>query len=457
MYIKGFFGKYRIFLVAICANMMGFCIGSYIGWTSPVTPKLREQTPDSPLNFSITATQEGWIGSLISIGAFISSLFVGDVANAIGRKWTLLFSSLFIIVSYIFLILTTDVWFIYVARFLQGLGGAGGGAVVPMYIGEIATDDNRGALGSLITIFVLSGILYTYIIGPHVSYLAFQYCCIAIPILFFVTFLFMPESPYYYAMKGDKPNLIDSLQILRGKSANEVEDEASTIQKEVDDCMSNQSRIVDIIHNHSYRKALLIVCGLLFLQQMSGTTAVTFNSQSIFIDAGTNLDPALATILLGLVQLMSNLLTPFVIERAGRKKMLLVSSIGMSIALIALGVFFYIQAFGNASKVMWLPIPALIMFNIFFGFGFGPIPWAMSGEMIPPNIKSTATVLAGTSTCVALFVVTRWFPELNALGSYYAFWVFGLFSILGFVFVYFFVIETKGLSLHMIQEKLQSS
>ncbi|XP_055902643.1 facilitated trehalose transporter Tret1-like isoform X2 [Eupeodes corollae] len=436
--------------------MMSFSIGTYVGWTSPVMPKLRDQTADSPLNFGVTAVQEGWISSLTSIGAFLISLFIGSLASSIGRKWTLLLSSLFIAFSYLFLILATDIWFIYVARALQGFGGGGGAAMIPMYIGEIATDDTRGAVGSFMTLFMIGGILYTYIIGPYVSYLTLQYCCMAVPVLFFVIFLFMPESPYYFAIKGQKDDLINSLKALRGKSSKDVEEERSKIQDEVDDSMSNKSRFIDIFRNRVYRRAIFIVCGLMFFQQMSGSTAVTFNGQSIFISAGSTLDPAMATIILGVVQLVSNLLTPFVVESAGRKIILLISSTGLGISVIILGIFFYVKD-QNGVNIFWLPVPALIMFNAFYGFGFGPVPWAVLGEMFPSNIKPTAMSIACSCTWAVSFVVTRWFPELNALGAYYAFWLFGGFCGLAIFFIKFVLIETKGLSLQQIQEKLQSS
>ncbi|XP_055905649.1 facilitated trehalose transporter Tret1-like [Eupeodes corollae] len=454
MYTTYHFGKYRVVFVAICANMMSFSIGAYMAWVSPVMPKLRNQSADSPLSYRVTATQEGWISSMASIGALAVPFFVGSLANTIGRKWTLLLFSSFIAVSYIFLILTNDIWFIYLARFLQGFGGGGGAGVIPMYIGEIATDDTRGALGSLMTIFVISGNLYTYIIGPHVSYLTLQYCCMAVPVLFFVIFVFMPETPYHYAIKGQDANLINSLRILRGKSDIDVEQERIKIQRDVDESMSNRSRIIDIFRNRTYRKALFITCGLLFFHEMSGANAVTLYSQSIFMSADSFLDPAFATIILGVVQLISNFITPFAIERAGRKKTLYISSVGMAVPLIALGLFFYLKE-TNGLNIIWLPIPALMLLKASYGFGFGPVPWALMGEMFPSNIKPNAMAIACALTWAVSFIVTRWFAELYVLGAFYVFWLFGGFCVLAFFFVKVFVIETKGLSLQKIQEKLQ--
>ncbi|XP_055903786.1 facilitated trehalose transporter Tret1-like [Eupeodes corollae] len=473
--------KYRIFLIVCCANLGSFSVGIYVGWTSPVIPKLRANSADSPLNFGVstaqegwigalvsigaflvkvskicTSAQEGWIGALVSIGAFLGALTAGLIASKFGRKFTLLSSSLFFISSYMCLIIGRSIGVIYVARILQGLGGGIVTTLTPMYIGEIATDDFRGALGSLILLFMSCGLVFVYSIGPYVSFMTLQWICISIPVLFFGTFCFMPETPYYYAMKNRTADGIRSLRYLRGQNSKTTEITMEHIQNEVDKSMLNKGSIADIFRNRAYRKALLIGSGLLIFQQLSGTKAVLVNSQSIFTSANSSLDPAIATIIVGLCQLVSNLLTPYVVERAGRKIVLLISSCGMCLTLVILGTFFYIQKHGDVSYILWLPIPTLIGFNLLFGFGFGPIPWAVLGEMFPSNIKSSATTITCSLTWLTSFAVVRWFPELNALGPYYAFWLFSIMCGLAFFFVLFVVIETKGISLQKIQEKLQA-
>lgn len=135
--------------------------------------------------------------------------------------------------------------------------------------------------------------------------------------------------------------------------------------------------------------------------------------------------------------------------------MLLTSSSVMSIGLAALGAFFYMQLVkGDISSVVWMPVPALIVYNIVYCTGFGPLPWAVLGEMFPANIKSAASSVVA-STCWTLgFLVTFFYPSLDALGSYYAFWLFAVCMVVAFFFVLFVVMETKGLSLQEIQDRL---
>lgn len=447
---------YRIYMAALSANMAYFSLGTVVGWSSPTIPKLRDHTYDSPLPFAISTSEEGWISSLLCFGSLIAAVMAGPIAGKIGRKWSLLSSSFFFTSSYILLMVGGSIPAMYVARLFQGLGAGLSATIMPMYIGEIATDNCRGAVGSLMMLLMAGGILYVYIIGPFVSYMVLQWCCIVVPIIFFTTFVFMPESPYYYAIKGDNKKALKSLQFLRGQNPKIVEEEMNEIQQSVDEAMSSKGTLLDIFRDPVYRKAILICGGLLMFQQFSGTTAVLFNSQSIFAAANSSLDPALATIIMGIVQLAGNLLTPFVVERTGRKMILLVSATGMLVTLFGLGTFFYVQTFGDPSGLLWIPIPALLGFNAFYAFGFGPIPWAIVGEMFPSNIKPVATSFVSVITSSISFVVTRWYPELNALGSYIAFWFFGVCCVLAILFVVFVVIETKGMSLQMIQDKLKS-
>lgn len=266
----------------------------------------------------------------------------------------------------------------------------------------------------------------------------------------------MPESPYYLAGKGHKVNALKSLAYLRGQSsADTVKEEMYGIQKVVEESMANKASFKDLFINVGNRKALLITAGLVAFQQLSGINVVLFNAQSIFESAGTGLDPAIAAIIIGTVQVASSALTPILADRLGRKIILLISAAGMCLGLTALGAFFYMKLeVEDISQVLWLPVPALVIYNIVYCIGFGPLPWAVAGEMFPPNVKSKAASI-GTSTCWTLgFLVAYSYPSLAELGPHYAFWLFAIFCAAAFLFTLFVVMETKGLSLQEIQDRL---
>lgn len=169
------------------------------------------------------------------------------------------------------------------------------------------------------------------------------------------------------------------------------------------------------------------------------------------------MEPAIATICVGVVQVLASGCTPLIVDRLGRRIILLVSAGGMAICLGFLGLFFLLdhQKAEIVSSLGWLPIVSLVGFVIVYCIGFGPLPWAVMGEMFPPNIKSIASSIV-TSVCwVCGFAVTKWFASLEvAIGSYGAFWLFGVLCSVAFFFTLFIVMETKGLSLQQIQDKL---
>lgn len=446
----------RIFIAAVAANISAFAVGTCLGWTSPVAPKLKATDPiDSPLDRPITTEEDAWISSLVALGALVAPFVAGPLADRIGRKWVLLSSSVFFVFAYILMMIASEIWILYLGRLIQGFGVGFVMTVQPMYVGEIATDAVRGATGSLMQLFIVSGILYVYAIGPYVSYVALQWCCLVVPVVFDVIFFFMPESPYYYAGKGQKSDALNALQFLRGQSLDVVQDEMTVIQGEVEEAMANKGTLIDLVRNVGNRKALIISAGLIIFQQLSGINVVLFNSQSIFVSANTGLDPAIAAIIIGAVQVGSSGLTPIIADRLGRKVILLISAFGMAVGLAGLGGFFYVQqVVGDPSNITWLPVPALVVFNIVYCIGFGPLPWAVLGEMFPANVKSIASSIVASTCWILGFVVTRWYPALDALGSYYAFWLFGIFCVVAFFFTLFVVMETKGLSLQQIQDRL---
>lgn len=185
---------------------------------------------------------------------FTAPYIAGPLADMIGRKWTLMCSSIFYILSWILMILTCNVPQIYVARLLQGFGVGFVNTAQTMYIGEISSDDCRGALGSFMQIGIVVGILYVYLVGPYTSFLVYQYLCLLVPIVFIATFYFMPESPHFYISKGRDADAIKSLKFLRGKSADGVQEEFDSIKASVEESMKNKGTVADIFNNKANTK-----------------------------------------------------------------------------------------------------------------------------------------------------------------------------------------------------------
>lgn len=326
-----------------------------------------------------------------------------------------------------------------------------------MYVGEISTDDCRGALGSFMQLFIVTGILYVNCVGPYNTYVATQWICLVVPVAFLVTFWFMPETPYYYMGKGDHEAAAKSLKFLRGKSSAGVKEELDEIATSVHEAAQEKGRFVDLFLNKGNVKALIISTGLICFQQLSGINAILFYTKTIFEKTGSSLDPAIASIIVCAVQVGASGLTPLIVDRLGRKLMLLVSAAGMCIALVLFGVYFYLASIHSDSvpKLGWLPVTALIGFVAVYCVGFGPLPWAVLGEMFPSNVKSHASSFVASSCWILGFFVAKYYSALDeAVGSHWAFWIFGVCCAVAFVFTMTLVMETKGMSLKQIQDKL---
>lgn len=208
----------------------------------------------------------------------------------------------------------------------------------------------------------------------------------------------------------------------------------------------------------STRRALFISLGLMVFLQLSGINIVMFYTVSIFASAKTGIEPELATILVGAMQVLATFVAAMIVDRVGRRILLLVSIVVMSLSLLMLGVYFQLkQQNGDESveAINWLPVFALCLYIVAFSLGFGPIPWLMVGELFAPDVKGVAGSAAGSFSWLFAFAVTKSFVNVqSAIGTGGTFFLLAGFSLVGTVFVWLVVPETKGKSLAEIQRML---
>lgn len=153
----------------------------------------------------------------------------------------------------------------------------------------------------------------------------------------------------------------------------------------------------------------------MLFQQFSGINAVIFYAQSIFEAAGSTLDPALCTIIVGVVQVVMTVASALLIEKAGRRILLLQSSVMMGLCLIMLGVYFSLKEGGtDVSKISVLPLGSVVLFIICFSLGFGPIPWMMMGELFASDVKGVASAIAVMFNWTLVFIITKTFAMMQA-------------------------------------------
>lgn len=441
-------------------NIIAFVAGSALTWSSPVASKLSSNETDPaemPFDHLITEEENSWIGSLLAFGATFGPFLFGYSADRFGRKLTLLSLGCPFLISYLMLAFAKIVPLYYVARILSGLGVGGVFTVMPMYLGEIAEDSNRGALGSVLNCFICAGLFFSYCVGPYLTIMVFNIVLAVFPAVFMVVFYILaPESPTYYVTKGDYESAEQSLNKLRGVTNKNIQNELQEIKSSVEN--TGKGSFKDLYRSRALLKALIISFALVGFQQLSGINAVLFYTQPIFKASGSSLDPAISSIIIGGVQFSTSFLTPLVADRLGRKPLLYVSAMGMLLSEVPLGLYFYMKADGqNVDAISWLPVVSLVAYIITYNFGFGPLPWAVMGEIFPSNVKSIASSSTAAFCWFLGFIISRFFENLaNLMGMGPAFWMFSGFCALAFAFIFFFVIETKGKSLQEIQNDLGS-
>lgn len=447
--------KFKQYLAAIAANLGALTVGTILSWTSPALPMLKSNATmilDQPL----TEDEGGWVGSLIAVGALIGTFPTGFLCDKIGRRWTIIGLGLPFIISWIMIVFATNVGVLYAARIFAGIATGGSSIAIPMYVGEIAESSVRGALGSFFQLLLTIGILFSYLVGTIVDYKVLGILSGIIPVVFMVAFFFMPESPTYLLKQNKSGEARKALEMLRGPEY-DVDREISNIKEELDAANQNKASIKDLFSSRANVNALIIGLSLMLFQQLSGVNAVIFYTADIFKASGSSLDENVCSIIVGVVQVVMTYVATLLVDRAGRRILLLISSVVMCTCLAVLGLFFHLKNGdpSSVSNISWLPLLCVTLFIVTFSLGFGPLPWMMMSEIFSSSIKSAAAGIAVTLNWTLTFIVTKTFTDLVAsIGQPGAFWLFASITGVGVLFVFFRVPETKGKTIVEIQREL---
>uniref|UniRef100_W4VS11 Putative sugar transporter n=1 Tax=Phaedon cochleariae TaxID=80249 RepID=W4VS11_PHACE len=455
---KMFFPEIRsLYLAVFSANLLCFISGTALTWSSSEIPKLNNAT-ETPWKRMLSAEESSWISSLVILGASVCPFLFGYLSDTIGRKPTLLYLGAPFFLGYVLLGFGQTVELFYVGRFLTGIGVGGVFTLLPMYLAEISEKDNRGAISSSIGCFCCLGLLFSVSLGPFISVQLFNLVLAMPPLIFLLSFFFLaPESPLFLVREEHGDLAAVALRKLGRKEdliTKEILELEASVKPEED-----SSSLMDLFRSTAFIRALVMSMGLFFFQQVSGINAVMFYSQIIFEESGTTLNPEYCTIIVIFTQFLSSFLTPCIVDRYGRKLILLLSAMGMVVAEVPLGTYCYLKRRGASTELCaFVPVMSLAIFIVFFNMGFGPLPWTMLSELLPAKMKSVATAFVSTFVWILSFVVTKYFEQVvSVLGLGETFFVFSGFCLLAGLFSIFYLIETKGKSLQEIQEELSKS
>ncbi|KAK9501580.1 hypothetical protein O3M35_012280 [Rhynocoris fuscipes] len=439
----------QLYLAVLSVNFLYICNGTFATWTSPTMAKLKDQ---------FTANEIALVGSLFSLGAAFGPIIAAFTFDNLGRKVTLYIWGSCFIVSWIILASSINVYVLYVGRIIGGVGVGGSFSTGSLFIAEVADVKSRGSLGTLLSLSLSAGFMIEYCIGPWSSYHVLIIVSAIPAIIFIVTFFYFPESPYYLLIKNRKADAIESLRWYRGNIApSAVETELSEMQKNVEESRANKAGF-RALGRRGTLLALMIGIYLLILQQGDGQNALLTYTQTIFEMSNIEIPGSICAIISGATIVIGSCFTPFIVNRFSMKKTFIVATYLVAIAMGLLGLFFYLKSSGHdVSKLSFLPLLAFVMYNLFAGWGPAPIPWAMTAELLPTQVKGICTCICGVISSLAGFLVIEitgiMFDKVGHAAVFGGYFIFiALFTTIGI----FIIPDTSGMSLPEVHEFLQS-
>uniref|UniRef100_A0A1B6CNK1 Major facilitator superfamily (MFS) profile domain-containing protein n=1 Tax=Clastoptera arizonana TaxID=38151 RepID=A0A1B6CNK1_9HEMI len=296
-------------------------------------------------------------------------------------------------------------------------------------------------------------------IGPYASYHTLIIINAVSPVLFLICSPWVPESPYFLLNNNKKDEAVKTMVWLRGgittKSAETI---VTDIQAFIDRSKTDKKSIKDLVATPATIKGLLMTIILLALQQLSGMPVMLIYTQQLFEQTGTNISASLSAILFGIVYVLGATAGPVFSKQCGFRMPLIVSCLFLFLCEFILGVYLYFDANGyEVSQFKFTVMVCVLGYAAIYNFALGPMPWAIMGEVLPPNVKGQASTIATFCCFLSAFLAVKMFPILSdILPNYVIFWMFASVNIIASVFTLLFVPNTKGMSLQQIQDKLAS-
>jgi MFS transporter, SP family, sugar:H+ symporter len=407
-------------------------------------------------DLGLTPTLQGVVVSSLLVGAMVGSIVAGPLADAIGRRRLVLIAAVTFIVGAIGSAFAPSAGVLILFRVVLGLAVGAASVIVPLYLAELAPTEIRGAIASLNQLMIVTGILAAYIVNLSLAasggWRLMLGLAVVPALVMLLGMLFMPETPRWLVAKDREPEAREVLRLSRDEDA---------VEKEIHDIKSverqEEGGVRELLAPW-VRPALVVGMGLAIFQQIVGINTIIYYAPTTLTKVGFGDSAAiLANAGIGVLNVTMTLVAIWLIDKVGRKPLLLVGALGMALSLAILAITSLVLPQPKGlGPVGLITVVCLAGFIVSFAASWGPIVWVMLAEIFPLRIRGAAMGVATLLLWGANFVVSLTFPILlSAVGIGYLFLGYAVIGVLAFLFVHFFVVETKGRSLEEIEADLQ--
>ncbi|HWI59419.1 MAG TPA: sugar porter family MFS transporter [Bacillota bacterium] len=434
-----------IYVAAAIAAVGGLLFGYDTGVISGAQLFLKEQ-------FKLSDFAEEVIVSGALFGAVAGALSGGKFSDRWGRRRLLLITALIFAAGSILSGVAPSPAFLLAARVVVGLGIGLASTTVPVYISEVSPSHSRGWLVSLFQLAITVGIMGAYLVDYAFARSQGWRWMLGLAVvpaaLLGLGMIFLPETPRWLLARGQLETARAVLRRIRPAAL--VEPEVREIQASLAQ-EREQGRWSDLFHP-AVRRALLIGVGLAIFQQVTGINTVIYYAPTILQSAGfaSNSVAILATAGIGVVNVLMTVVSMWLIDRMGRRPLLLIGVAGMAVALAVLGFGFHLTAWSGALR--WVAVLSLMAYVASFAISLGPIFWLLIAEIYPQRIRGLAEGTAATVCWSANLLVSLTFLTLvRLLGSSWTFWTYGALAVAAWLFTFLLVPETKNRTLEEIE------
>ena len=436
-------GKRLVYLATAISALGGMLFGYDIGVISGAILFIKS-------DFSLSPGLEEIVVSSVLLGSLLGAVIGGLLADRLGRRRLLIVTAVVFALGAVGAALAPSTLWLVAARVVAGAAIGIASFVAPLYISEIAPVAIRGKLVSINQVALTSGIVISY--GIDYAFAGSQawrwmFALAVIPAAAFAAgLMFIPESPRWLVGRGhvDQARAV----LTRIRSPEQVEGELSEIQQSVAQQKGHWSELLSPL----LRPAMIVGIGLAIAQQITGINTVIYYAPTILNFAGLSSASVaiLASVGVGVVNLALKLVAMQLIDRVGRRPLLLVSLAGMALSLSVLGLAFALPQL--AGSLGWIAVIGLMTYVGSFAVGLGPVFWLMLSEIYPLRIRGRAMSVGTVANWSANLIVALSFLTLTqVLGTAPTFWLYGVVSVGAWVFAFFLVPETKGRSLEDIE------